>query len=313
MEGVTFEKPLREGLRLEQTPEPCIAVIFGASGDLTRRKLVPALYSLDEQNLLPNGFSIVGTARTPMSHNGFRQKMKEALHRFSDAQPPDNEVWENFSANVHYTPTDPQEGESFKRLGALLSEIDQKQGTSGNRLFYLSTPPTLYVPIIQMLGKASLNRSTGWTSIIVEKPFGRDLDELWAQMAEVSSENLQQAVMKACVLNLVVYASGPESAGEVGQVIAKLTQEHPGRVMVVHPGLNSAKGALDVMVTAQCHGSTSEKQICCEQIVIRASGPEINHLPSLVSRLLLPDLPVFLWWRDVPDFENILFARLLET
>ncbi len=185
MEGVTFENPLRDGLRLEQTPEPCIAVIFGASGDLTRRKLVPALYSLDEQNLLPNGFSIVGTARTPMSHNGFRQKMKEALHRFSDAQPPDNEVWENFTATMYYTPTDPQEGESFKRLGALLSEIDQKQGTSGNRLFYLSTPPTLYVPIIQMLGKASLNRSTGWTRIIVEKPFGRDLDGMRALNEQV--------------------------------------------------------------------------------------------------------------------------------
>ena len=179
METAAFENPLREGLRLERTPESCIVVIFGASGDLTKRKLVPSLYSLAGQNLLPSGFAIVGTARTAMTHEEFRSRMKDAINQFSDAGS-DPDIWENFAAGMLYHPTHIKDRESFKTLRDLLCQIDQQRGTSGNWLFYLSTPPALYAPITQMLGAVGLNRSHGWTRIIIEKPFGRDLESMRA-------------------------------------------------------------------------------------------------------------------------------------
>ena len=95
-----MENPLREGLRLERTPEPCTMVIFGASGDLTKRKLVPALYSLAQQNLLPGGFSIVGSGRTTMSSEDFRARMGEAVNEFLEVGAVDNSVWENCAAGM---------------------------------------------------------------------------------------------------------------------------------------------------------------------------------------------------------------------
>ena len=141
MEPTVFDNPLREGLRLERTAEPCVIVIFGASGDLTKRKLVPALYSLAKQNLLTGGFSIVGTGRTPMNHEAFRAAMREAVNRFSDAGPTDGGVWESFATGLFYTPSDPKKPESYNKLRESLAEIDRERGTAGNRLFYLSTPP----------------------------------------------------------------------------------------------------------------------------------------------------------------------------
>lgn len=185
METAIFENPLREGLRLERTPESCVAVIFGASGDLTKRKLVPALYSLATQNLLGGGFSIVGTARSPMNHEAFRAAMRDAVTRYSDGGPVDSAVWESFAGGLFYTPTDPNNPESYKNLSELLAEIDRERGTAGNRLFYISTPPSLYSDIIRLLGTTGLNRSTGWTRIIIEKPFGHDLKSARALNAEV--------------------------------------------------------------------------------------------------------------------------------
>jgi glucose-6-phosphate 1-dehydrogenase len=163
---------LREGLRLERTAEPCVTVIFGASGDLTKRKLVPALYSLAKQNLLASGFCVVGSARTAMNHEAFRAAMRDAVNRYSDAHPVDSAVWESFAAGLFYTPTDPKKPESYKKLSELLAEIDRERGTAGNRVFYISTPPSLYGDIIRLLGDTGLNRSSngGWTRIIIEKP-----------------------------------------------------------------------------------------------------------------------------------------------
>jgi len=180
-----MENPLREGLRLERTPEPCTMVIFGASGDLTKRKLVPALYSLAQQNLLPGGFSIVGSGRTTMSSEDFRARMGEAVNEFLEVGAVDNSVWENCAAGMFYIPTDVKDQESFKSLSELLTQIDQQRGTSGNRLFYFSTPPSLYAPLTQLLGSVGLNRSSGWTRVIIEKPFGHDLESMRALNKEV--------------------------------------------------------------------------------------------------------------------------------
>jgi glucose-6-phosphate 1-dehydrogenase len=181
-----FENPLAEYLHLQRMAEPCIVVIFGASGDLTRRKLVPALYNLEQENLLASGFSVVGSARTQMSHAEFRAAMHKAVEEFSG--PVDEAVWETFAAGVFYYPTDTQDPNSFEGLAQLLNRVDQERGTRGHRLFYLSTPPTLYSPLVHLLGEKGLNRpsqSDAWTRIIVEKPFGRDLASAQALNREI--------------------------------------------------------------------------------------------------------------------------------
>ena len=214
---MTFENPLHETLRFTRPPEPCVVVIFGASGDLTKRKLIPALYSLARQNLLPAEFSIVGTARTRMSHDTFREKMWDAISRFSHTGGEDRTIWEGFSAGLFYQPTDVGDRESFRTLGKLLSEIDQKRGTRGNRFFYLSTPPSLYTPIIQLLGQFGLNHSPGWARIIIEKPFGHDLEsmrQLNRQALEVFTEDqlyrIDHYLGKETVQNIIVlrFANG---------------------------------------------------------------------------------------------------------
>jgi glucose-6-phosphate dehydrogenase assembly protein OpcA len=132
-------------------------------------------------------------------------------------------------------------------------------------------------------------------------------------MTEVSAEEDQQAVMRACVANLVVYNPAGESAGEISPMIAEVTNQHPSRVILLLSEPDSSQASLDAMVTAQCHPSgRGRKQICCEQIVIQAAGADISRLPSLVRTLVIPDLPVFLWWRDLPDFKSALFTDFMQ-
>jgi glucose-6-phosphate 1-dehydrogenase len=174
----TIENPLREGIRLEQTAEPCTVVIFGASGDLTKRKLVPALYRLVQERLLPAEFAIVGLARTEMSDDEFRGKMKEAVAEFSEDKQVNEEVWQSFAKGLYYLAADIGNAAEYQKLGALLDQIDQDRGTSGNRLFYLSVAPRFYAPAVEQLGNAGLTKakSGSWVRVIIEKPFGHDLD-----------------------------------------------------------------------------------------------------------------------------------------
>ncbi len=154
-------------------------VIFGASGDLTARKLMPALYTLAAQRLLPRCFSIVGVARRELGQDGFRQRMREAVERFSRLGPVRPEVWEPLARAIHYLPASFEDPEGYRRLRDLLARVDRDCGTEGNRLFYLATPPTAYAGIVHALGEAGLavagENGTGWARIIIEKPFGRDL------------------------------------------------------------------------------------------------------------------------------------------
>ncbi len=169
------DNPLRLGLRIHRVADPCVIIIFGATGDLTKRKLIPALYRLWCQNLIGTGFAVIGAARTPMSHDDFRKMMREAIQEFSE-EKPDQVEWENFSSMLFYNATDVKDPVSFDRLGTLLEQMDRDHGTSGNRLFYLATPPSYYASAIEALGNAKLNDpgQGSWVRIIVEKPFGRD-------------------------------------------------------------------------------------------------------------------------------------------
>ncbi len=178
--------PLRAGMRMRRTPEPCTVVIFGATGDLTQRKLVPALYNLQRDRLLPNGFSIIGFARRDWSDDYFRQQMLDGMKEFSRTGI-DDDLWHSFAEGITYNRSSFDDPAGYQHLAERLNTIDRERGTSGNRLFYLATPPESYPVIIEQLGKAGLNHSPegGWTRIIIEKPFGHDLE---------SARDLNQAV-----------------------------------------------------------------------------------------------------------------------
>ena len=171
------QNPLREGLRMERTPEPCTVVIFGASGDLTKRKLLPALYNLELERLLPHAFAVVGFARRPITDADFRAQMLDGINQFSRNRPADPAVWDSFSQGIFYSPGNFDEPEAYQRLGQLLDKIDKERGAAGNRLFYLATAPEYFPVIVKHLGEANLAASPrgGWVRLIIEKPFGRDL------------------------------------------------------------------------------------------------------------------------------------------
>jgi glucose-6-phosphate 1-dehydrogenase len=177
MTETATSNPLRAGLRMRRTPEPCTVVIFGATGDLTHRKLVPALYNLQRERLLPPGFSVIGFARRDWSDDYFRQTLTDNLKSHSRSGL-DETLWDSFASSFSYNRASFDDPEGYAHLAQRLQELDEQRGTGGNRLFYLSTPPESYQTIIRQLGAAGLNHSPngGWTRIIIEKPFGHDLE-----------------------------------------------------------------------------------------------------------------------------------------
>ena len=163
-------------MRLERTPQPCVMVIFGASGDLALRKLLPALWALNEAEQLPPGFSTVGVSRSPLSHDDFRDRLRESI---ADEGPIDDTMLDAFMQGLFYSPGDIDKPDTFTRLKELLATIDRERGTAGNYIFYLATLPSFFPTIVEQLGQAGLvkrgDAGTGWTRIVIEKPFGRDL------------------------------------------------------------------------------------------------------------------------------------------
>ncbi len=204
--------PFREGLRIERTPEPCATVIFGASGDLTRRKLMPALYNLAREHLLPPGFSVVGFSRSEMGDDKFRGAMKSAVERFGNEQV-DEQGWRDFASGLHYLAAHPARPEDYARLASTLARLDEQRHTGGNRLFYLAVPPSAILGIAQQLQAAGLAQSsTGWARIIVEKPFGHDLEsarilnrELGKVFREEQIYRIDHYLGKETVQNLMVF------------------------------------------------------------------------------------------------------------
>ncbi len=182
------ENPLRVGLRQERSPEPLIMVIFGASGDLNQRKLVPAIYKHKLERRLPPEFTIVGVARRDWSHDYFRQQMREGIEEFSDGIQSE-EVWEDFAQGLFYCSGNMDEPESYEKLKAFLAELDEKRGTQGNRVFYLSVSPKFFVPAIKNLGAAGMLEDPNHHRLVIEKPFGKDL---------TSAQNLNKVVQDVC-------------------------------------------------------------------------------------------------------------------
>ncbi len=170
-------------------PKSCCLVIFGASGDLAQRKLIPAIYRLFRQRLLPRGFFVLGVARTEMDSIRFRELMAEGL-RETFPDECDENCWRDFSSRLHYRPIDYRDSESFRtNLTEVLPSLEEAAGTGGNRVFYLATPPVVYEDIIATLHQSGLATQTGTSvKLVIEKPFGHDLE---------SSRNLNAILLEA--------------------------------------------------------------------------------------------------------------------
>jgi len=155
--------------------DPCIMVIFGASGDLTRRLLMPALYNLQCDGLLPAHFAVAGMAMDELTSASFRERLSHGIHSFNTRPEFNAPAWDGLCARLHYLPGNFADETAFARLRALVGTLDEQCHAGGNVLFYLATPPTLFGLISANLDKAGFKSGPGWKRIIVEKPFGTDL------------------------------------------------------------------------------------------------------------------------------------------
>jgi glucose-6-phosphate 1-dehydrogenase len=193
--------------------DPCVLVIFGATGDLTKRKLIPALYNLARNGLLAREFAVVGFAREELSHDEFRRQMAAGARQFcADLDPA---LWGPIEQRLYYTGGDFTEAAPYTRLRQLLEKVDAECGTGASYLFYLATPPSVFAPIGNQLGAAGLTREPehpGWRRIIVEKPFGRDLEsarELNRELRSVFREDqiyrIDHYLGKETVQNVLVF------------------------------------------------------------------------------------------------------------
>jgi glucose-6-phosphate 1-dehydrogenase len=190
-------------------------VIFGASDDLTRRMLLPALYNLALDGLLPASFAVVGFARSEMTDEQFREQALEAVRAFS-RRPVDPALWDSFARGLFYTGAGSLNLEDFQRLAELVARVDHERRTNGNRVFYLSVPPSAYAGIVQQLGTSGLaaqgEDGSGWARIIIEKPFGRDLETARALNRELAQVFVEEQVYridhflgKETVQNILVF------------------------------------------------------------------------------------------------------------
>lgn len=151
-------------------------IIFGASGDLTYRKLVPAIFDLHKQNSLPKNFAVLGVARSPFTDDSFREKMKDGIKQFATAKDVSDEELNTFCQKLHYLSINTDDGEEYSKLKDRLDLLDKEENTAGNYIFYLSTPPALYPLIPKFLAEQGLNKEDdNFRRIIIEKPFGTDL------------------------------------------------------------------------------------------------------------------------------------------
>ena len=199
---------------MAQTPEPCVLVIFGASGDLTKRKIFPAIYALALRRLLPENFAILGAARSDWTGEEFRHNMEAAVREFGRDEFRED-VWERLVEATSYIPLESADEQALRKLASALTELDGARGTMGNRVYYLAVPPVAMPQLAQALGK--MHETDGWTRLIIEKPFGydqasaRELNELiWRHFKEEEVFRIDHYLGKETVQNMAAlrFANG---------------------------------------------------------------------------------------------------------
>ncbi len=198
----------------EHKPDPCSLIIFGATGDLTKRKLIPALFHLFTAKMLPDNFFILGVSRGITTEQDFLDRMKKANEEFGSGSS-NTDTWKKFEQRLHCCPIDYDKRDSFENLKKTIEKIERGRQLSGNRLYYLSVPPSAYLPIIKKMGELRLNTQVSensWTRIIIEKPIGYDLQtatELNNHVAEVFAEHqvyrIDHFLGKETVQNLLAF------------------------------------------------------------------------------------------------------------
>ena len=212
-----MSNPLQEPGRTAKNIDPCIVVIFGATGDLTGRRLAPALYNLGRDGLLPANFVCVGFARREKTHEEFREELKEDINTYSRTKPIDDPFWKNFSEQVFYHRSEFDSDEGYTALASFLNQLDSRYGTKGNRVFYLSVQPKYFPMIVEKLHKAGLiydihQETNKWSRVIIEKPFGRDTksaDQLQIDISKHLDESqtyrIDHYLGKETVQNILVF------------------------------------------------------------------------------------------------------------
>jgi len=213
-----LENPLREGLRLERVPDPACIVLFGATGDLAHRKVVPALFQLWRTQLLPHELSIVAVGRRPYTDETFRAELRASVDAHSRVQPVDDATWDELASRITYHQGDFGDPAMYERLSERLDQLDVERGTRGNRVFYLATQPSAFAEIVAQLGRVGLDherRDGGWRRVVIEKPFGHDLDSAVRLNREVGKVFRERQVYridhylgKETVRNLLVFRFG---------------------------------------------------------------------------------------------------------
>ncbi len=156
--------------------EPTIFVIFGGAGDLTWRKLVPALFDLSQDRSLPDHFSIIAVDRLPMSDEKLRHRLRDGVNQFSRSGKVKPAAWNQFAKHIHYQQGDFKKPQTYAALGKLCASLEKEWGAKAHRIFYMATPPSMFGEIPKFLGKAGLAKDRQWARIVVEKPIGYDLD-----------------------------------------------------------------------------------------------------------------------------------------
>ena len=187
-DGVAIN-PLRKGLATNRIADPCTIIFFGATGDLMKRMLMPAMWNLRLEDILPSNYGIIGFSRSDDDDAKFRDEMHASIESFSRTGPAKEPLWSDFAKHLSYVSGNFDDVACFHKLREAIEKNDRELGTGGNRLFYLSTPPSVFSQIVDQIDKAGLgprDNKTGWTRIIVEKPFGTDLDSARALQAEVA-------------------------------------------------------------------------------------------------------------------------------
>ena len=212
------ENVLREGLRQEKVPDPSILVLFGATGDLAHRKVIPAMYHLWRTNLLPHEFVLLAIGRRPYEDDAFRAEIRASLDQFSRILPLDEAAWSTFSEHIRYHQLDFGDAAGFEGLATRLDELDEEAGTRGNHCFYLATQPSQFAEIVAQLGRVGLDHEKhdgGWRRVVIEKPFGHDLEsakKLNREVGRVFRESqvyrIDHYLGKETVRNLLVFRFG---------------------------------------------------------------------------------------------------------
>jgi glucose-6-phosphate 1-dehydrogenase len=205
-----------DGLRTTKRPHACVLVIFGASGDLTQRKLIPALYNLALEKRLPERFAVVGYARSELTHEAFREKMRDAVKEFSRTGLKDDAVWRQFANTLYYVRGSYEESEGYQALKDFVEGFDRGSRVRPVRVFYMAVPPDLYSTVVERLAAAGVackeSEDESRTRVVIEKPFGSDLQtarELNYRVHQVLDEKqiyrIDHYLGKETVQNLMVF------------------------------------------------------------------------------------------------------------